>query len=49
MNNEVPIIAQTAYAMELDKQRAIDAGCNDYITKPFNKSELLALIKKYFM
>lgn len=46
-NKEVTIIAQTAFAFEGDKQKAIDAGCTDYISKPFFKKDLLALMNKY--
>jgi CheY-like chemotaxis protein len=41
---QVPIIAQTAYALEEEKQKSIDAGCTAYITKPIKKTELLELI-----
>jgi signal transduction histidine kinase len=47
-NNDVIIIAQTAFALSSDRQKALDAGCNDYISKPVLKEEFLALIKKYF-
>jgi CheY-like chemotaxis protein len=43
----LPVIAQTAYAMNEDKVKASEAGCDDYITKPIKKAELLALIDKY--
>jgi PAS domain S-box-containing protein len=46
-NSSLPIIAQTAYAFPTDRDAAIDAGCNDYITKPINRTDLLRLIKKY--
>ena len=47
-NKEVIIIAQTAYALLGDKDKAIEIGCNDYISKPVLKTDLLALIQKYF-
>ncbi len=47
-NPKVVIIAQTALALAGDKTKAIDAGCNDYISKPIRRAELNALIKKYF-
>jgi CheY-like chemotaxis protein len=47
-NKNVVIIAQTAYGLSGDREKAIDAGCNDYISKPINKIDLLALIQKYF-
>jgi CheY-like chemotaxis protein len=47
-NKDVIIIAQTAYAFSGDKEKAIEAGCNDYISKPIDKTLLYELIKKYF-
>ena len=47
-NKEVIIIAQTAYALVGDKEIALEAGCNDYISKPINKDKLLTMIGKYF-
>jgi hypothetical protein len=47
-NKEIIIIAQTAYGMQTDRDKAIAAGCTDYISKPINKVELHALINKYF-
>jgi len=47
-NKEVVIIAQTAFGLSGDRIKAIEAGCNDYISKPINKVELLLLIQKYF-
>ena len=47
-NKELIIIAQTAFAQEGAREMAIEVGCNDYISKPINKDELLALIQKYF-
>ena len=41
---ELPVIAQSALTSKEDKQKARQAGCNTYITKPINKTELLNLI-----
>jgi PAS domain S-box-containing protein len=38
---DLPIIAQTAFAFKHDKQKASNAGCNDYISKPIKPEELL--------
>ena len=46
-NKEVIIIAQTAYCLSGDREKTIESGCNDYLPKPVNKNELLALIRKY--
>ncbi|MFA5419515.1 MAG: ATP-binding protein, partial [Bacteroidales bacterium] len=47
-DKDVIIIAQTAYGLSGDREKAIEAGCNDYIAKPINKDELLSIIQKYF-
>ena len=47
-NKEVIIIAQTAFSLTGDEDKAIQAGCNDYITKPIIKDKLCGLIHKYF-
>lgn len=43
-NSQVHILAQTAYAILGDREKAMEAGCNDYITKPIDKEELLEKI-----
>ncbi len=47
-NKSVIIIAQTAHALEGDKENAIKAGCNNYISKPIDKDHLFAIIQHYF-
>jgi signal transduction histidine kinase len=48
INKDVVIIAQTALGFSDDEQKAIEAGCNDYVVKPVKKDELFTVIKKYF-
>jgi two-component system KDP operon response regulator KdpE len=43
--NQTPIIVISAREQEQDKVKALDAGADDYLTKPFNASELLARIR----
>ena len=47
-NKDVIIIAQTAFGQSGDREKAIEAGCNDHISKPIKSAELHDLIKKYF-
>ena len=42
----IPVIAVTAQAMAGDRERAIGAGCDDYLTKPFRVAELVALLRE---
>lgn len=44
---DIPVIAQTAFAMESDRERCIEAGCCDYLKKPIVKEELLNSIKMF--
>lgn len=47
IDTKVPVVAQTAYAMAGDKERCIEAGFDDYISKPVSKAKLFELISKY--
>ena len=47
-NKEVIIVAQTAFALSGDNKKSIEAGCNEYTTKPIIKENLIAIIAKYF-
>jgi len=47
-NRSIPIIAQTAMALQEDMEQCLIAGCNDSIIKPIEVEELLALVNNYF-
>lgn len=46
MTQNIPVIALTAHAMGEDRQKALDAGCDEYDTKPIELSRLLSKIHK---
>jgi CheY-like chemotaxis protein len=45
--HQIRIVALTAYAMKGDEQRAADAGCDGYISKPIDTRNLPSLVAKY--
>ncbi|MFZ4570632.1 MAG: PAS domain-containing hybrid sensor histidine kinase/response regulator [Bacteroidales bacterium] len=47
-NQDVIIIAQTAFGLTGDSEKAIEAGCNDHISKPINIDELGSVMQKHF-
>ncbi len=44
---QLPVIAQTAYAFENDRQKSVELGFNDYIAKPYTRDEITLLLSKY--
>lgn len=45
-NKNIPVIAQTAFAMAGDRELIISAGCNDYLAKPVRREKLFELIRR---
>ncbi len=43
----IPVIAVTSYALSGDEEKAREAGCDDYVTKPFSPRDLLAKVQAY--
>jgi PAS domain S-box-containing protein len=48
-NKDVIIIAQTAYGLTGDKERILEAGCDDYIVKPIDMEKLMLIIEKHLI
>ena len=46
-HSQVPIVAMTAHAMKGDREMCIEAGMNDYVTKPINRERVFDIITKY--
>jgi CheY-like chemotaxis protein len=47
-NQEVVIIAQTAFVLDNDQKKVLQSGFNDFLPKPIAKDKLLAMVHKYF-
>jgi CheY-like chemotaxis protein len=43
----IPILAVSAHAMAGDRERAIAAGCDDYLTKPYRPAHLIAAVERF--
>ncbi len=48
MKPDLPIIAQTAYALGDDKILCFEAGCDEYLSKPLRKNKLYSLLNEHF-
>ncbi len=49
INKEIPIVAQTAFALEYDKDKIVNGDSDDYLSKPIAEKQFFKLIKKYLV
>ena len=47
VTKNIPVIALTAHAMKGDREQILEAGCNDYISKPIEPEELVACVGRW--
>jgi len=47
ISSKIPIIALSAYAFDQDRNAAMQAGCNDFLAKPYDKSQLMDILTHY--
>jgi CheY-like chemotaxis protein len=45
---DIPVVALTSYAMQGDEEKATEAGCTGYITKPIDTKAFLEILDKFF-
>lgn len=48
IDKKVVVVAQTAYALASDREKALAAGCDDYLAKPLLKKDLFSVVEKFF-
>jgi len=41
-------VAQTAYALDGEREKILDAGCDDYLSKPIKQAALFSILNKFF-
>lgn len=44
---DIKVVMQTAFAIKGDRAKALEAGCDEYLTQPINSDELLVLVNRY--
>lgn len=49
MTQRIPVIALTAFAMEGDREKALQAGCDGYITKPIDTQSFPAAVRRFLV
>ncbi len=47
MDDKVPVVALTAYAFTNDREKSLEAGCNEYLSKPVKLDTLIETLNKY--
>jgi len=47
INPNIPVVAQTAFALSGDREISLDSGCDDYLSKPIKSDELYRIMSKY--
>jgi CheY-like chemotaxis protein len=45
--NTIPIVAMTAHAMKGDREKCLNAGMDDYISKPINREQVFTVLEKW--
>jgi CheY-like chemotaxis protein len=46
---QIPIVAMTAHAMKGDREKCLEAGMDDYITKPIKRGQVLQILEKWVL
>jgi len=49
LNPELPVVIQTAYALESVRDEALKSGCDEFITKPIRVETLLSILRKHLI